>query len=505
MKRNRGNGQGSIYQRKPGAPWIISWWSHDGIRNTKSSGTTDKAAANRILAKHVANEALRREGVIDVRMEALAQEADRPIDEHVSEFERSLAASGVSSRQVKLVSTRLRRIVAGCGIQRWKDVSASRVMDYLKTLRDDQVTTDRRTGEETGRKSGISAQTFNFYLQSIKQFARWMVKDRRVSDSPLSHLQGLNVKAYKRRHRRVLLDDELRRLIKATMLGQTIEIDGETRRVPVDRFGMTADARAMLYRVAVETGLRSGELRSLTASSFDLDVQVPVVRVKAAYSKRRRDDVLPMRRGTADAMKVFLGVTQGSEPVFNMPSRDRVAKMLRADLADADIPEADAEGRNVDFHALRHTFISNLASGGVHPKTAQALARHSTITLTMDRYTHQHAGDELAALEVLPDLSQESDEQLRATGTEDGIAARSSRRSNSSAKPGLLSAARRDEPLGMPLSGHTQASSKKFDISHGKRSLAPVGATERDENETVGEGFEPTVSRSLLRFSRPVH
>jgi len=56
----------------------------------------------------------------------------------------------------------------------------------------------------------------------------------------------------------------------------------------------------------------------------------------------------------------------------------------------------------------------------------------------------------------------------------------------------------------MPLSGHTQASSKKVDISHGKRSLAPVGATERDENETVGEGFEPTVSRSLLRFSRPV-
>jgi hypothetical protein len=37
-----------------------------------------------------------------------------------------------------------------------------------------------------------------------------------------------------------------------------------------------------------------------------------------------------------------------------------------------------------DLYALRHTFISNLAAGGVHPKTAQGLARHSTITLTMD-------------------------------------------------------------------------------------------------------------------------
>ena len=42
----------------------------------------------------------------------------------------------------------------------------------------------------------------------------------------------------------------------------------------------------------------------------------------------------------------------------------------------------------MDFHSLRHTFISNLADSGVHPKVAQTLARHSTITLTMDRYTH---------------------------------------------------------------------------------------------------------------------
>lgn len=48
----------------------------------------------------------------------------------------------------------------------------------------------------------------------------------------------------------------------------------------------------------------------------------------------------------------------------------------------------DAAGRVADFHALRHTYITNLATAGVSPKTAQTLARHSTITLTMDRYTH---------------------------------------------------------------------------------------------------------------------
>jgi len=59
----------------------------------------------------------------------------------------------------------------------------------------------------------------------------------------------------------------------------------------------------------------------------------------------------------------------------------------------------------VDFHALRHTFVSRLASSGVHPKTAQRLARHSTITLTIDPYTHSEKGAELDVLAALPSLS----------------------------------------------------------------------------------------------------
>ena len=37
----------------------------------------------------------------------------------------------------------------------------------------------------------------------------------------------------------------------------------------------------------------------------------------------------------------------------------------------------DHAGLVADFHSLRHTFISNLARAGVHPKLAQSLARHS--------------------------------------------------------------------------------------------------------------------------------
>ena len=79
----------------------------------------------------------------------------------------------------------------------------------------------------------------------------------------------------------------------------------------------------------------------------------------------------------------------------------------------------DSAGHVVDFHALRHTFITSLARGGVHPKTAQALARHSTITLTMDRYSHIGLYDEAAALETLaPTGSDRAAEALQATGTD---------------------------------------------------------------------------------------
>jgi len=64
----------------------------------------------------------------------------------------------------------------------------------------------------------------------------------------------------------------------------------------------------------------------------------------------------------------------------------------------------DALGRYADFHALRHTTGTLLALGGVNPKTAQTLMRHSDINLTMSLYTHTLAGQEAAAIASLPNL-----------------------------------------------------------------------------------------------------
>ncbi len=63
--------------------WYIQWFDHTGKRCSKCSGTTDKAAAERIARKLEAEAALRREGVIDPTLDAVSRESQRSIESHL--------------------------------------------------------------------------------------------------------------------------------------------------------------------------------------------------------------------------------------------------------------------------------------------------------------------------------------------------------------------------------------------------------------------------------------
>jgi len=353
--------------------------------------------------------------------------AGKPLAEHVADWKTAMLAKGNTNKHAELVTSRAGKAFAACNFKAWGDIFASKLQSHVAGLRE-----DRRKADGTIER-GLSAQTFNFYLQAVKQFAVWMVRDGRASESPLAHLQGLNVRTDRRHDRRALSADELRWLLDVT----------EHR---PERFGMTGAARAMLYRLALGSGLRAAELRSLTRGSFALEGDDPSVTVGAAYSKHRREDVQPIRLDLAAAMKTHLAGKMPNAPAFNMPRSEQIVIMFRADLTDARtawlesrrmpasphrtaqdasggqadtfLAYVDGAGRYADFHALRHTFITGLVTGGVNPKVAQTLARHSTITLTMDRYTHLYAGNLSAALDVLPDLSAPARQTVVATGTD---------------------------------------------------------------------------------------
>ena len=153
-----------------------------------------------------------------------------------------------------------------------------------------------------------------------------------------------------------------------------------------------------MYRLAIETGLRAAELRSLMVSSFNFDRLT--VQVESAYTKNRQIANLPLRRQTAEQLKTLLAGKMPSVKVFDLPDKSKMAKMLRADCRGAGVST-----ENIDFHCLRHTAGTLLAASGVHPKTAQTILRHSSIDLTMSIYTHTLRGQEATAIESLPDFS----------------------------------------------------------------------------------------------------
>ncbi len=58
-----------------------------------------------------------------------------------------------------------------------------------------------------------------------------------------------------------------------------------------------------------------------------------------------------------------------------------VTKWFHRALAEAGLPR-------IRIHDLRHTAATHLLSRGVHPKVVQELLGHSTISLTLDTYSH---------------------------------------------------------------------------------------------------------------------
>ena len=359
----------------------------------------DKAAAQAMLSEIVRNVEREKAGLLDPTTE----QRGRPLKEHLAEFKRYLENRGVTPKQLHEATRQIEKTLAGC---KWKliaQITADSALHFLGNL----------------RRQGRSAQTYNHYLKSIKQFTRWLVRDRRTPTDPLAHLSKLNVSTDRRHDRRPLSPDEFQRLLQAARSGKPIE-------------GIRGPDRAMMYALAAWTGFRKGEIGSLTKRSLQLDADPPVATVEASFSKRRRRDTQVLHPELVRQLRAWLKKKSRlapTTPLFRISGRiaggiDRKThKMIQRDLAAArqkwiEEAETDSErakreasdflahknhaGLFADFHSCRHLFITNLERAGIRPKMAQTLARHSDIRLTLGVYTHVDLPDQTAAIAALP-------------------------------------------------------------------------------------------------------
>ena len=358
----------SIFKRKGKEGWWVAYYERPHLRRVVYAGK-DKATA-KALARKLENEALlRQKGVIDERAERWSEAEARPLAEHLAEWIAVLKARGNTRKHAALYEARVRRILDLAGIDRISGLTPSRVQTAIGKL----------------RRQGYSPLTCNHYLQAIKSFSRWLWRDGRARDHALAALSALKG-TDKGRKRRALSDTEIRALLHVAHESGPV-------------MGMDGPDRAMLYALAVGTGLRKGELASLTPESFALDATPPTVTVEAAYSKRRRRDVQPLPPQLVEPLRAWLAGKERGRPVFKVP--DKTSVMLRRDLEAAGIPRETREGV-VDFHALRHTYITRLVRSGVSVKIAQELARHSDPKLTLGVYARAALEEKAEAVARVP-------------------------------------------------------------------------------------------------------
>ncbi len=390
-----------------------------------------KDTAKRMLAELQRQADLARAGLRD----PFAAHRRRPLSEHVEEFLQGLAATGRGAKRVARVRQQLQTVFTEAKAELLEHVTGDAVTraigrlsekrEYIPNLpraeafglaelakllgcnRETIGRAARRLGFGGGRRgktrtltreqaqavaehlTGFGVGSRNAYLTACKQFSRWAQQERRIPADPLSHLRRQSADADRRHRRRALTQPQFEAFVAAAAGGPTSH-------------GLTGPQRLVLYVTAAMTGLRAGELASLTSQSFDW--QRGTVTVEATVSKHRREDTLVLRPDLLEMLRQYIEAgIPASAPLWPGNWHLQAAEMVRGDLEAAGIPYIEG-GRVFDFHSLRGLLGSYLAAAGVHPRVAQELMRHSDIKLTMGVYTDLGVLDVRGALDKLPRL-----------------------------------------------------------------------------------------------------
>jgi len=240
----------------------------------------------------------------------------------------------------------------------------------------------------------------------------------------------------RRRRRRALTEEELLRLLDAASRrllhygvlirrgrrkGQPAANIKPSRRRELIQLGRE---RALTYAVLFATGLRTGELRSITVGQTELDAERPFLHLRASDAKNRKEARVPLRQDVAEALRLWLlerlaicqeaarkagkpipGALHPGEALLCVPKA--LYKIFSRDLAFAGIQKVDETGRTLDVHCLRMSLSTYLLKAGVAPRVVQAAMRHSDIRLTTVVYTDESLLPVAEAVEVLPALPLE--------------------------------------------------------------------------------------------------
>jgi integrase len=393
-RKKRGNGEGTIYKRPDG-----TWMGQVSLGHDPKTGKLKRKSYYGKTRKEVAEKIA--QVLQEVRSGTYIEPATCTLGEWLgkwlTDYKKPQLKRSTYENYETMIEAHLR---PGLG-----NIPLAKLQSHmLQSFYNEKLESGRRDG-----KGGLSSRMVRYLHAIVRQALEQAVKEgllaRNVADATSPPVT-------RNRQMRPLTEDELVRFF---------EVAKEDRLFPA-------------FVLCATTGLRRGELCGLKWDSIDLDEGTLIVRRQLLTLKGgpSLEDSAKSRRGmrritlTDDAIqelralrkrqaeeKLLLGEAyQKTNLVFcnadgTKISPPQVTRRFQRILEEAGLPK-------VRLHDLRHTHASLLLARGTHPKVVQERLGHSSITITLDLYSHMTPGLDEAAAASLNGLLKRSKGEAQA-------------------------------------------------------------------------------------------
>ncbi len=294
---------------------------------------------------------------------------------------------------------------------------------FIEEMYRDWITTERKSGEATlariqlnfgdwyGRpivdintwlvtnwrtrklKRGAQRSTINRDVAALKALISKAVEWNIVENHPLRDLKPLKVD--KTGVIRFLTDDEERRLREALDSRQEKQkqqrdsfIEWQRARgkdeLPALTKTIYTDHIKPIVILALNTGMRRGEIFNLRRRDIDINQKILTVRGSGAKSGHTR--IIPLNQEAFTLLSKWLEVKEGTDEDYVFASPKSGGRLTNIKSAWQELMKL-ASIKNFRFHDLRHTFASNLVMKGADLYSVKELLGHASIDTTQ-RYAH---------------------------------------------------------------------------------------------------------------------
>ncbi|SDC69277.1 Site-specific recombinase XerD [Candidatus Frackibacter sp. WG11] len=253
------------------------------------------------------------------------------------------------------------------------------------------------TGRQDGKPGGLSKTTVEKHNRILSQALKYAVKLQIIKSNPADPIKAPSPE-----------EPEIKYLNKE----QVNKVLKETKDKWIYNF---------IY-ISVNTGMRRGEMLGLRWKDIDLNKKTIQVR---QISQRIRNEGIIFKKPKTKSSERLISISNNVVKAIKKIKREQSENKLLLGpnyytkqnlvFCNEDGSPANPQGvtrrfkrvakragfKDIRLHDLRHTHATLLLQEGVHPKVVQERLGHSSITQTLDTYSH-----------VIPSLQQEAADKL---------------------------------------------------------------------------------------------